>query len=88
VNFALIEDPVPPVVEVEDRHIENKQRIVKTAAARERSSPFAREGALRCFQSSFPLPRRWLTVHFLSRVHSFYFSWFSVGGQENGEKTD
>ena len=39
-NFAWIEDPVPPIVEVEDRHVQHEHRIVRSPLpALENSSP-------------------------------------------------
>jgi hypothetical protein len=42
-NFAGIEDAIPSVVEVEDRHVEHEQWIAHSPAALEHCSPFMRE---------------------------------------------
>jgi hypothetical protein len=39
VKFELIEDAIPSVVEVEDRHVEYQQRIVHWPTARKQVSP-------------------------------------------------
>jgi hypothetical protein len=39
VKFELIEDAIPSVVEVEDRHVEYQERIMHSPTAREQVSP-------------------------------------------------
>jgi hypothetical protein len=51
VNFELVENAIPSVVEVEDRHVEHQQWIAHSPAALEHFSPFAREACLRSFHS-------------------------------------
>jgi hypothetical protein len=47
VSLDWVESPVPTVGEIENRHIEDKHRIMHSAAAAERFSPFARKRAWR-----------------------------------------
>jgi hypothetical protein len=82
-----VESAVPPVGEVEDRYVEHKHWVVHSPVAPEYSSPFVRETSLSNFHSFFLLPRRSLTIHFLSRVHSFPFV-VSLVEQEKGKKAD
>jgi hypothetical protein len=42
-HFQLVEDAVPPTVEVEDRHVEDKHRIVYPPAAPKHLAPFVAE---------------------------------------------
>ena len=60
VNFELVESAVPPVGEVEDRHVEYKHRIMHSPAAPERFSPFARQTLSLyfhfCFSSTLRFP--------------------------------
>jgi len=65
-NFELVESAVPPVGEVEDRHVKHKHRIVYSPAAPEHFSPCARETALRSFHSCFSLSKESPTIHFIS----------------------
>jgi hypothetical protein len=60
---------------------------VHSTVAPEHLSPFVRETSLSNFHSFFLLPDRSLTIHFLSRVHSFPFV-ASVVEQKQGEKPD
>src|SRR6266568_4895351 len=62
VNFELVESAVPPVGQVEDRHVEHKHRIMHSPAAPERFSPFARETLSLNFHFGFS-----------SHEESFYF---------------
>jgi hypothetical protein len=66
VNFGLVESSIPPVGEVEDRHVEHKHWIVHSPVAPEHFSPCARETALRSFHSRFSLSKESSTIHFLS----------------------
>ena len=66
VNFGLVESPIPPVGEVEARHVEHKHWIVPSPAAPEHVSPCARETVLRNFHSCFSLPKESSTIHFIS----------------------
>jgi hypothetical protein len=70
VNFELIENAIPSVVEVEDRHVEREQWIAHSPTALEQFSPLVRETS---FHSCFLLFTELPTVHFSSRVHSFCF---------------
>ena len=47
-NFQLVQSAVPPVGEVEDRHIEHKHRVVPSATAPEHFPP---DGKLRVYRS-------------------------------------
>jgi hypothetical protein len=69
VKFELIEDAIPSVVEVEDRHVEHEQWIAHSAAAPEHFWQFVREMS---FHSCLFLLRELPTI-FYSRVHSFCF---------------
>jgi hypothetical protein len=66
VTSEWVESAVPPVGEVEDRHVEYKHRIVHSPAAPEHFSPFARETALRSFHSCLSLSKESSTIHFIS----------------------
>jgi len=87
VNFELVESAIPPVGEVEDRHVEHKHRIVHSPVAPEHFSPFVREIALRSFHSCFSLSKESPPIYFLSRVHSSCLL-LSVVEPEKGEKAD
>jgi hypothetical protein len=69
VNFELIENAIPSVVEIEDRHIEHQQWVAHSAAALEPFWQFVRETS---FHSCLFLLRELPTI-FYSRVHSFCF---------------
>ena len=66
-----IERSIPLIADGEDRHVEDKHWIVHSSTAAKYSSPEISP----------------LTVHFLSRVHLFSFSW-SVVEQKKGKKAD
>jgi hypothetical protein len=64
VNFEWVESAVPPAVEVKDRHVERKHRIVHSPAAAEYFSQFGRETSLpNCRLSFF---KESSTIHFIS----------------------
>ncbi len=46
VNFELVKSAVPPVGEVEDRHVEDKHPIVPAPAAPEQLLPLVRRSSL------------------------------------------
>jgi hypothetical protein len=56
VNFESVENAIPPVLEVEDRHVEHKHRVVHLPAARKYLSPSVGEI---------------LSLNFFPQVHSF-----------------
>jgi hypothetical protein len=82
-----VESAVPSVGEVEDRYVEHEHWVVHSPTAPEHFSPFVCETSLPNFHSFFLLPKRSLTIHFLSRVHSFPFV-VSVVEEEKGKKAD
>jgi len=65
-NFGLVESPIPPVGEVEDRHVEHKHWIVHSPVAQEHFSPFVHETSLPSFHSCFSLSKKSVTIHFIS----------------------
>ena len=73
VNFELVESAVPPVGEVEDRHVEHKHRIMHSPAAPEYFSLLARETSWRSFHCCSSFVKKSSTIHFSSRVHSLGF---------------
>lgn len=85
VNFELVESAIPPVGEVEDRHVEHKHWVVHSPVARECFSPFVREISSRSLRCFFWLPQKSLAAHFLSRVHPLPFVG-SVVEQEQGQE--
>jgi hypothetical protein len=53
-HFQLVEGAVPPTVEVEDPHVEDKHRIVHSPASPKHFSPFIAEIVLRTPGVSWP----------------------------------
>jgi hypothetical protein len=53
VNFEWIENAIPPLGEVKDRHVEYEHRVVQLPVALEYFSPFARETSLLSFHPCF-----------------------------------
>jgi hypothetical protein len=73
VNFEWVENTIPTIVDVEDRHVKDKHWIVHSPAAAKHSSPFARKAWWRSFHSR-SFSRESSILHFSSRVHSFVSS--------------
>ena len=73
VNFERVENAVPAVVEIEDRHVKHKHRIVPLPIATKLSSRFGDETPLASFQSCFSSSKELelTTVDFTSGIHSF-----------------
>jgi len=63
--LSEVEGAVPPAIEVEDRHVEHKHRIVHSPIAPEYFSRFARETSLRSFHSCFSLSQESSTIHLI-----------------------
>jgi hypothetical protein len=68
VNFELVESTIPPVGEVEDRHVEDKHWIVHSPVTPEHFSPFARQRSSLRFHCCFSVRKELelITVEFTS----------------------
>jgi hypothetical protein len=60
-SLEWIENSVPAIADVEDRHVENKHWVVHSPAAPEQ------------FHACLSFSKQSPTIHFSSRVHSFGF---------------